>query len=760
MTGSQTRDAAQTRPPWRGRSQPLLAAAAVVLLVAAVLIPSESAVRLGTHVVLIMAWFLLAALTLLGRLTTPRPRCPVGATEPALALFLLGYGASALVMLRTGHARPTLNAIWMWMAFGMLFLSVRQLFRHPLEQRALVSAVIALATGLSVFGLYQVGYSNPRMQAEYERDPEAALRAAGVDAPHGSPERQHFKDRLYSKEPIGPFELTNSLAGLLAPGLVLLLSVATSFRPGSPRGGWPLRFALILSGVLVTSCLLLTKSRSAYGAVLVGMTLLAFSRAIPRRWIRKSVLLSVLGALIVLTAAAAGLGGLDREVITEAPKSLAVRLEYWRATGAMIADHPWFGCGPGNFQSCYTRYKVPAASEEVADPHNLLMEVAATAGVPVLVLFLLIPVALARDLGSRRRHGTRAGNASTQAAPGPVPAGHAAGPGAVYAGVVAGFVLAYPAGWAGGFPPRWDLFWVGCPATVGMLWVLHRWVTHGTLHSGPLVVAGITLCVNLLAAGGIGFPGVGQSAWLLAALALNVRDSGDQRIPAESESRRDAWWTFAALLAVVGLAGACFLTMYRPILAARQELDKAHEAVSKAVADRALERAAAADPWWADPWEMRAELESELWIANGSDSQLALFFAARDGLLERNPSSSQVYRRCGNWLLEMYAVSGRADLGEQAVEAYGTAVRLYPCSGILRAQLAWACHVTGADQLAREQAEEALRLDALNPHLELKLARQRVVGDYLDASGPADGGERPMETAEQLMQRVRSATSR
>ncbi len=62
----------------------------------------------------------------------------------------------------------------------------------------------------------------------------------------------------------------------------------------------------------------------------------------------------------------------------------------------MIRDHPWLGCGPGNFQDVYTAYKLPTASEEVRDPHDFLLEIAATAGLPalaamgiVLVLFFL-----------------------------------------------------------------------------------------------------------------------------------------------------------------------------------------------------------------------------------------------------------------------------------------------------------------------------------------------------------------------------------
>ena len=54
----------------------------------------------------------------------------------------------------------------------------------------------------------------------------------------------------------------------------------------------------------------------------------------------------------------------------------------------MIADHPWPGCGPGNFQEVYTEYKLPKASEEIADPHNFLLEIWATAGTPAALAFL------------------------------------------------------------------------------------------------------------------------------------------------------------------------------------------------------------------------------------------------------------------------------------------------------------------------------------------------------------------------------------
>ena len=129
-------------------------------------------------------------------------------------------------MLGQGHGRPTLNALWLWVSFGLLFLTVRQLVRSGVEQRALVSVVVALAVGLSAFGIYQTVHIYPQQRAAYAADPDGVLARAGTYAPPGSPQRRHFEDRLASTEPTGPFALTNSLAGFLAPCLVLLVGLA------------------------------------------------------------------------------------------------------------------------------------------------------------------------------------------------------------------------------------------------------------------------------------------------------------------------------------------------------------------------------------------------------------------------------------------------------------------------------------------------------------------------------------------------------
>ena len=73
-------------------------------------------------------------------------------------------------------------------------------------------------------------------------------------------------------------------------------------------------------------------------------------------------------------------------------KSLRYRGEYWQGAwgvitdgapslaGALVEPTFWWGVGPGNFAGPYVKYKLPEASEEIVDPHNLFLEVWATGG--------------------------------------------------------------------------------------------------------------------------------------------------------------------------------------------------------------------------------------------------------------------------------------------------------------------------------------------------------------------------------------------
>ena len=85
------------------------------------------------------------------------------------------------------------------------------------------------------------------------------------------------------------------------------------------------------------------------------------------------------------------------------------RLQTYRATLRMIADHPWFGTGQGTFVYVFPAYRSPSASiMGVWDKaHNTLLEIAVDMGVPLAglvgVLWIVIFAVLFRGALVRKR---------------------------------------------------------------------------------------------------------------------------------------------------------------------------------------------------------------------------------------------------------------------------------------------------------------------------------------------------------------------
>src|SRR4029079_4411509 len=68
-------------------------------------------------------------------------------------------------------------------------------------------------------------------------------------------------------------------------------------------------------------------------------------------------------------------------------KSLRYRFEYWSSTWQMLQESTrnWLtGVGPGNFRQHYLQFKLPQSSEEIAAPHNLMLDVRANGGLLAL----------------------------------------------------------------------------------------------------------------------------------------------------------------------------------------------------------------------------------------------------------------------------------------------------------------------------------------------------------------------------------------
>ncbi len=728
-TGPSGRSASEG-PDAPDRLNPWLLAGVCALWVARPLVVSESAAEEGDGLPLVMLWLALGVVWLLGWIGRQRFSFRFAWID-ALVLVLVGLHVAAGVRgAVAGHPRPAVNMIWEWVALGLGFILTRQVLPRGPCVRAVAAVMVALAVGLSGYGVYQYAWELPATRAEYRRHPEKVLREAGLDLAADPAMRRKFEDRLNSPEPIATFALTNSLAGFLAPWLVVLIGLGTAGWPvqngPTPAGLRVCQGGVALAAALVAGCLILTMSRSAYLAAALGLVLVAAGAV--RSWRQRWRLVAGAAVVVaVLATAAVVTGGLDASVFTQAGRSLTVRLDYWRATMAMIADHLWLGVGPGNFQAEYTRYKLPAAAEEVAEPHNFVLEVWATAGTPAVI-------ALAAVLGRFGWMVAKAIPRSTQEMGRVSPSALAAsgtlpdwGPPLFAAvGGLVGYPVGLLAGWTASAPSSAAGVGLAMVLATGTLATLWPWTLRGRLPAWlPGLAVGV-LAVNLLAAGAMGFPGVAGSLWLLVALGVSVAEETSVRPdgpdpsqgPAEPGSSQAGYlhlWPQPAAWALLagGLAAvaACYATAYRPVLECRAAMAAARRQPDRT--EPLLLRSAEADPLASRPWEMLAALRFQTWQGRPDPAAVQSFRQATQAMLQRAPKASALWLATGDRYLEIYRHTGQKAWLDEALRAYDQAAELYPANPVIHGRWALACEAAGDQAGFRQHAQDALRLHEL-----------------------------------------------
>ncbi len=749
-------EAARPADPFRG----WLLAGMTALLVARPLFPSESAATQGDGLPLVMLWLALLVIWAVAAIGRRRFVLRFGPVDGAVLLLVVWQCIAALHAVRYGSPRPALNMLWESVGLGLVFFLARQLIDDAREARAVVAAMIALAAAISVYGLYQCAIEQPAMQKRFAEDPEAMLRENELNYPPGTPIRDAFERRLANRQPLATFALTNSLAAVLAPWLVVGLGIVVLAR--RDRRKW---IASLVCLVPSAVCLLFTKSRSGYAAAAVGIIWIIWRALAHWRFRRWLAVVAVLAGLLTFAAMAA----LARPTLAKAANSLGYRLQYWQATLHLIADRPWLGCGPGNFQDVYTQYKLPEASEEVADPHNFLLEVWATAGTPAMLALLGI-------LGlfwhyCRVGFSPRSFNQEPTATECAVAVGSRLNKGGlkstlptndwqfVLAGLVGGFLLSIPLGQISAAPPNSMAILIGLPVAAVCLALLIPWVRNGAFPPDDhdhdhaymvpdMVPAGMgaaVLLVDLLTTGGIGIPAVAQSLWLLLALGF---DGAWPR-----EVRRGV---AIGLLAIgLGLSLACHQTSYARVLPcqgfqrlarhesieshqqsalAREYLDDARQSALEAarrhgqLALEAAQRAVDADPRSSDAHALLADLHLESWLKNLDPADYEAF-ETQDALARRMaPQAAPIWRASADRYQRAFAKTDARGQHpqpraiEHAIESAQRTVELYPNSGSDHAALAMIYRLSGDQASCRREARIALELDRRMPHEETKLS--------------------------------------
>jgi hypothetical protein len=655
----------------------------------------------GEGLLLDMLWILLFVLWCVAAIRTGSLKIRFAAIDGMVLGFFALVAISALYHLRESSPRPAVNMVWEWAILAVTYFLIRQSIASAADARALVGVIVALGAALAALGYFQYTVDHRETLNQYRMikdDPIQMLQETGHWSPPDSLERKRFEDRLYSSEPFARFALANTLAGYLAPCLIVAIGIGLSRQPekGFPLGAWlTLALAIFMAG-----CLVLTKSRSGVVAVGVGLLMLWFfsPRGKRARWFWPAVAGAV-GLGIIAIGWLAGV--LDREVFTQAGRSLAFRAQYWQATTQLVSDHPFGGVGLGQFGLNYPRYKLPEASEEISDPHNFLLETAALAGLPALLVLIAVLGLIGSQLYRRAPRATLEAVSHDEALRGSY---RFAGGGAI-AGLFVGLIVSLTAS----VPLPIRSFSLLLIVLLAGLAVLLPWIRSGRLTPSVVLIGIAVLLVNLLAAGSLVFPAIAGTLWLLVAVGASLTD--------EKRSQRTyiphVAYVVAALGLLVGLM--CYLTAYYPVIKSQEQLSEsiAAQLLGDVVAtEEHLAAAVAADPHGAQLAMRLAELRYRLLPDKPTEKATQEVEATAELARVRSPHDPSLLGDQGRMYLGLFERTGQPELLDRAEGLFHNAIERYPASIMLHASMALTLEARKQPAAAKAEANLAVRLEA------------------------------------------------
>ncbi len=672
-----------------------------------------------------------------------------GAGNDAAALAGAHVVSALAVVMTEGHKRHAVNMLWEWTALAVQFTLVRQTFRYPFLRQRYVHLLLIFVACLAAYGVWQHYYWYPASVRFYEQrraeldelaariednsaGQEERKRAGQLRAefhqqgvPLDQPQRGLFEKRLRdSREPLGFFALANSFAALILVGVALATGAfATALRhwksgdEESDPDSVAFPLFLVSTGLLLllAYCLLLTKSRTAWGGTVVALAVFAVAALLRRRRAKYStpVLLTILSGVTVpavLIGIAFATRALDAEVLTEAPKSLQYRFEYWTGSWRVFADHPVLGTGPGNFRNHYLRHKLPQSSEEISDPHQMFLDVAANAGTPALIALFAVLL-----LGAMRLLKSKEGEAETETSASDAHLHSDSVAALLSVMVVTGWV------WLTESRMAWPVVVTGGGA-VGILWYLNRRVSYRILLQPAwchvaLLAAFAGLVVHLQAAGGIAMPAI--VGLFLSLIALGSETGPEIRAEEEATgSRRPVRSWIVSSTACLLFSAAILPSAFLPVTEARGLLLGGDYSVGVngdvTRARRLYQLAAETDPLSPEPSFRLSNLAFRTLQSGGSNSAFDQAVEFGEMAADLDPDSPQVHIHLARVFEWQAPHDGNENHLNHSVERYEAALERYPTQPHWLGEYATDLNLCGRNDDARRAARRALELDNLN----------------------------------------------
>lgn len=316
----------------------------------------------------------------------------------APALLVLGRRLiDPTYVIRWSWSHLAMGALAAWMALSVAWAGDK--FAALVQAASFISALVLLwsATQLvrswgrlrlvaaAAFGIFLIYIAAgleyrlidlPEMRENYRQNQEKILKERNLEP--GTFAARQFELKVMGGD-VGCF--TNS-PNTYAAALVLMGMVAAGVLAqrlsNREHLGWSLATAAAfpLAGIV----LYFTHSRTGMATVGLGLALLVGVRVLGHWLAARARLAYALGAGAFLLGTLAVVGhGLAHGNLVE--KSLTFRWYYWTGAARLAKENPLTGVGWANFGQRYLQVRLPQATEEVQDPHNLFIRALAELGV-------------------------------------------------------------------------------------------------------------------------------------------------------------------------------------------------------------------------------------------------------------------------------------------------------------------------------------------------------------------------------------------
>ncbi len=352
-----------------------------------------SAVRTLVFDVLILGG---GCLWLLARAIAPlRPYTRTG-LEWGLVLLVPAVIASCAY---AGNQRLAINASLDWLCLIVLAITLAQLVHRAAHRRLLVAVVLGAACVQAVQCVEQRFLTFEETWNHYQSIKDSYWAERGI--PLDSPTVDLFERRMKAREAQGFFPHSNVagsylvLCALAAAGLTVarwsaLRKRAAGLSPVgrsmsvTPDSSSAVPVFLALGGAAITAALFFAAwLTGSLGAILAGAAaavVWVLYELVGRRIALhgRRIFCAAWGLVALGTAAVVAWGVIFQSL----PHwSLHFRWLYWRSSWPMLLDHWLTGVGRENFRRAYLQYKPMAVPEEIANPHNFLVQAAAEWGI-------------------------------------------------------------------------------------------------------------------------------------------------------------------------------------------------------------------------------------------------------------------------------------------------------------------------------------------------------------------------------------------